>query len=247
MPALQLLHHQRAAISWEPADFLALGRVAETLTTVYKNLETHLVFNQPRSANVNTEQWRTAPRLEKTQARIIISLTTAIRPAIALPPDHSHDPAVFPPGRDPPLKVNFSRPRGTSKAATSGLLELYVNCLFAAKDQVRAAQSTDSSCQGIGCGPGIGPGKSAVRKENSLVSTESQSFPQSSLCLRRPHGQNNYFPALLLPDPQTFLKGIEIKGIDDTFDPFPLEIMGDGIQPDILGLGNLFNTDDDFH
>ena len=51
--------------------------------------------------------------------------------------------------------------------------------------------------------------------------------------------------ALGVFNPQRLFQGVEVKGIDDGLDAFPLQGMGHRVQAHFLGVGHLLDADDD--
>ena len=107
------------------------------------------------------------------------------------------------------------------------------------------AQFFDGLGQGQGRGPGVGAGKGPVGKEHRGIGPVTQGLPQGRFGLGRTHGEHRDLAALGVLDPQPLLQGVEVKGIDDGLDAFPLQGMGHRVQADFLGVGHLFDADDD--
>jgi len=91
------------------------------------------------------------------------------------------------------------------------------------------------------------PPKTAVGQQDCPVHTERQRLAQRGFRIGRPHGQRHNLASKAILEAQRLFQGMCVVGVDNEGDTLAHQGIGDGVDLDLRGVGDLFDTGDDEH
>src|SRR6185369_1642621 len=134
--------------------------------------------------------------------------------------------------------------------AGTDLGSVAVDGLLAAEDDadfLQVIQPADGRCQHIAGGQGVGAAKGAVGEQDRLVNPQAERPTKGSLGVGRPHGEGHRLEPVKVLDAQRLLQSMGIVGVDNERDAVPDQGVGHRVDPDLGGVGNLFDATDYEH
>ena len=124
-----------------------------------------------------------------------------------------------------------------------------IDGLAAAHDDVFRLHTDAVDCSGkdLGGGVGIGTAEFTTGNEHRFIRAAGEDLTQHAFCRRGAHGDNHDFAACLILERERRFHCVQVVGVGDGLHGRTVQ-RAIGVHGNLTGgIGNLLNTNDDFH
>ena len=128
----------------------------------------------------------------------------------------------------------------------TNLCGITIDSLTAGDDQV-IIKASYSACQSLGGSPGICTAEYTVGNQNAIVCAHSKSFTKNFISLRKTHGNNGNFCAVLILQAKSCLKSCLVIRVHDSEHCASVKSAVRVEFNSAFGIRNLFNANYNFH